>query len=103
MRDYIFVFILGLTIIFCSLSVSGCGKAIAVEEKVADDITAVDDKTYGIFRLVSTTGEIIHYVSELHRAGVDTEVIDTIQDAVDKAHAIAEKEHLKLQIKEPAK
>ena len=78
------------------LIIAGCANFIANEQKIADGITAVDEKTHGILAIISTSGKILHLVSELHKAGVDTEVIMAIQDAMDKAYAIAEKENFKL-------
>ena len=89
-----------IAIIGIILILTGCAGgiegAIQTEQKIADGITAVDEKTHGILAIISTSGQILHLVSELHKAGVDTEVIMAIQDAMDKAYAIAEKENFKL-------
>ena len=74
----------------------GCANFIANEQKVADSITTIDEKTHGLLAIISTSGKILHLVSELHKAGVDTEVLNAIQDAMDKTYAIAEKEKFKL-------
>jgi len=83
-----------LIIVFCSF-LSGCASAIEAEQKIADQITAIDDKTHSVLGIVTTSGQVLHFVSELHKAGVDKEVLLTIQDAMHKVHDIAEKEHQK--------
>lgn len=75
---------------------TGCSKAIAIEQNIADEITAFDEKTHGILGIITKTGQTLHYVSELHKAGVDTDIINAIHEAIDEAHAIAKREHFKL-------
>lgn len=90
----IFLIVLGIIIVFASL-LSGCATAIEAEQKIADHITAIDDKTHSVLGIVATSGKVLHIVSELHKAGVDKEVIQTISDAMNTVHQIAEKEHQK--------
>jgi len=90
----LFLIFLGV-IILCLSLLNGCAGVIAVEQKVADEITAIDDKTHSILGIVTTSGQVLHFVSELHKAGVDKEVLLTIQDAMHKVHDIAQKEHQK--------
>lgn len=77
----------GLAVVF-----SGCAGAVAIEDKVADKVVAVDDKTQSIVNITHKAGQVLHYTAELHRQGVDKEVIQAIEDAVEVAHSIA-KEH----------
>ena len=90
----IFLIVLGIIIVFASF-LSGCATAIKAEQKIADHITAIDDKTHSVLGIVATSGKVIHIVSELHKAGVDKEVIQTINNAMNAVHKIAEKEHQK--------
>lgn len=90
----IFLIVLGIIIVFASF-LSGCATAIKAEQKIADHITAIDDKTHSVLGIVATSGKVLHIVSELHKAGVDKEVIQTIHDAMNAVHKIAEKEHQK--------
>ena len=88
--------IFGLMLIAIIAAQIGCGAgAIAIEEKVGDELSAVDEKTQSVLGVVEISAKILHYTSELHKAGVDKEVIDTIRHALSTVHQIAEEEHQK--------
>ena len=92
---YLIVLFVGLIAIATTMQI-GCGAgAIAVEEKVGDELLAIDGRTQSVLGIVEISAKILHYTSELHKAGVDKEVIETIQDALMKVHQIAEEEHKK--------
>ena len=89
-------FTFGLIIIAVIAAQIGCGAgAIAIEEKVGDELSAIDGRTQSVLGIVEISAKILHYTSELHKAGVDKEVIETIRHALLTVHQIAEEEHKK--------
>lgn len=90
----LYLLFINIVIVVC-LFLGGCGGIIAAEGQIADELTKIDEKTHSVLAIATTSGKIIHYAAELHKAGVDTEVLMTISDAINKVHEIAEKEHQK--------
>lgn len=84
----------GVIVLFCSFLFS-CASAIEAEQKIADRLVSIDEKTHSVLSIATTSGKVIHYAAELHKAGVDKEVIQTISDAMEAVHRIAEREHQK--------
>lgn len=93
-RLLIYFIVLASLIVSCSF-LFGCAGAIEAEQKIADEIVSIDKKTHSILAIATTSGKVLHYAAALHKAGVDTEVLQAIKNAMDKVHEIAEKAHQK--------
>lgn len=72
----------------------GCtASQVSQVEHGIEAVAALDSKTHSILTTVEVSSIILHKLSELHRAGVDKEIIDEIRDAMHEVHALTDKHH----------
>ena len=83
------LFLLLLVLVFMGCTASQVSQV----EHGIEAVAALDSKTHSVLTTVEISSIILHKFSELHRAGVDQEIIDEIRDAMHEVHAITDKHH----------
>ena len=77
-------------LIICCLCIGCTGVTL---EKGLDTVDTIDSKAESTLQTVEIASVIARKVVELHKSGVDQEVLDQINDAIKQVHAITDKHH----------